>query len=664
MDGVQSSSDEYQHFHGTTSDGLATFEYIRVEDYVIFGSLVDSTEGKVYQFSADAEGNEVVTIISSNEFADEDSDVDDEVESEVSIDTDISGFLRGSANSSIIVEKDGDFNDSTIHTIRVLVVWTKQAECRNSKMKGNCTPTRRTFLNMVCLVALAVSETNTAYSLSGVNARLKLVHQYRHPSYKEPVSKKIRTMRGQLRDEDDGNLDDVHSKRCKYKADVVAMIARGNRTETCGIAYFGPGRRENFSVTQYECATGYYSFGHEIGHNFGCSHDRGQLNECSSSGYNYGWRDPKAKFRTIMAYNCNATQCDGNAGGGCTRIQRFSHRTKKFFGPRLGDSKNDNVRHMNEKAYKMANTDFCIPPSSGGGGGGGSCVAGNTVVVVGSEPKVTTKVMDLAVGDTVQGFDSEMNPTECKVEAIGKFGEGPIYGGYTDDHYIYNPATNMVEEHGNEGDYSLDDRYDLIADCPLIEDGKGTRFGAFDSDFCGGDLGALSWKDYVLLHSGILTIVRASGGFWFDLSAYVNMDSVRTYGPSVCSSMLSCMKAKTREACSEFETASSEFISNAVALEYDTVANSAFPKLGAGCEIGSASLTLMGGADNGSDCSPLCPETGVQFCVPGSPQLYNVCDESLNLVEMGTAPGTKCCEDPNDATKVVLQHVDMECPST
>ena len=222
VDGVESSSDQFQHFHGTTADGLATLEYIRVNDSVIFGSLVDATEDKIYKFSADAEGNEVVSIKTSSDFpdkelaiddgvSDEDDDNDDDEEEDeyeyVNAADASTVQLRGSPDPSAIVEVDRDFNEVKIHTIRVLTVWTKEAECRNSLKPKGCTLTSQTRHNMICLIALATAETNTAYSLSGVNAKLEIAHTYLHPTYEEKSSYK--TMLYDLRDDGDGDLDDV-----------------------------------------------------------------------------------------------------------------------------------------------------------------------------------------------------------------------------------------------------------------------------------------------------------------------------------------------------------------------------------------------------------------------------------------------------------------------
>ena len=65
----------------------------------------------------------------------------------------------------------------------------------------------------------------------------------------------------------------VHALRQAYGADVVAMIV--GRGQYCGVGYMGPSIGSMYSVSSYSCATGYYTFGHEIGHNFGLNHDRG-----------------------------------------------------------------------------------------------------------------------------------------------------------------------------------------------------------------------------------------------------------------------------------------------------------------------------------------------------------------------------------------------------
>ena len=161
-----------------------------------------------------------------------------------------------------------------------------------------------------------------------------LVHAYRQPTYVEASSNAFDKALGQLRNQNDGIMDEVHDKRERYGADIVAMII--DASQYCGIGYVGPRKDLMFSVTKYSCATGYYTFGNEIGHNLGLSHDRGTEEACSSSRYNYGYRDPNAAFRTIMAYNCKSGQCDGNPGRRCPKIQRFSTPNFRYQGKAIG----------------------------------------------------------------------------------------------------------------------------------------------------------------------------------------------------------------------------------------------------------------------------------------------------------------------------------------
>ena len=121
-----------------------------------------------------------------------------------------------------------------------------------------------------------------------------------------------------------------------------------------------------YSVSHYSCATGYYTFGHEIGHNFGLNHDRGSKNQCTTTGYNYGFRNPQAEFRSILAYACNANECIGNllpAGAPCTRVQRFSNTFALYNGKPIGDANNDGARSINDVAAQVSNF-FVRPPSS------------------------------------------------------------------------------------------------------------------------------------------------------------------------------------------------------------------------------------------------------------------------------------------------------------
>ncbi len=121
---------------------------------------------------------------------------------------------------------------------------------------------------MRALIDLAVAETNTAFDLSSINGYFNLVYAY--GDYDHDDSGDVELSLQQLTSTSDGTLDGVHALREEYGADAVSMIMNvGNFF--CGRAFYGypqPSANVMFSAIAWGCATGYYSFGHELGHNF------------------------------------------------------------------------------------------------------------------------------------------------------------------------------------------------------------------------------------------------------------------------------------------------------------------------------------------------------------------------------------------------------------
>jgi len=103
-------------------------------------------------------------------------------------------------------------------TINIMVLWTKQAECRSSGLHDQlCVTTSTTTTNMQNLITLALSESNIAFVESGINASLHLVHSYR-TDYNERNSDGTSEALEYLKSEEDGVLDDAHTNRRAHDA--------------------------------------------------------------------------------------------------------------------------------------------------------------------------------------------------------------------------------------------------------------------------------------------------------------------------------------------------------------------------------------------------------------------------------------------------------------
>lgn len=196
--------------------------------------------------------------------------------------------------------------------------------------------------SMQSRINLAITETNSAYSLSGATQELVLAHTEEMVGYSEPSS--FSQILTDLSSTNDGDMDNVHALRDQYGADCVAMICQNG--QYCGIAYLMTNPSAGFassafSVTNYSCMTGYYSFGHELGHNMGCAHDPQNAGSAAYS-YSYGFRTSNNQYRTIMAYSPG------------TRVKRFSSPNMTYNGYTMGTSNQDNARSLNSTSAIVA----------------------------------------------------------------------------------------------------------------------------------------------------------------------------------------------------------------------------------------------------------------------------------------------------------------------
>jgi len=237
--------------------------------------------------------------------------------------------------------------------IEVLVAYTGSAETA----KGGAG-------NMNAMIQLAIDETNQGYQNSGINARLHLAHAAK-VTYAE-TGKSYDTILADFAGASDGSMDEIHALRNTYAADVSVLII--NQSDYCGLADAIRATADTaFAIVHYDCATGYYSFGHELGHLQGARHNTEVDASTAPFAYGHGFHNGTA-WRTVMAYNCTPS---------CPRLQYWSNPSVSYSGVAMGTvAVEDNARVLNTTAATFAtfrNPDGTIWRYTGTPCSGNSC---------------------------------------------------------------------------------------------------------------------------------------------------------------------------------------------------------------------------------------------------------------------------------------------------
>ena len=204
---------------------------------------------------------------------------------------------------------------------------------------------RDSTIDINSLIQLAVDETNQGYENSDIPITLELVHTHQV----DYIEANFFTDLDRLMAVNDGYMDEVHDLRDIHAADVVILIV--DNRQYCGLATtILAEENEAFGVVHWGCATGYYTFAHEIGHLQGARHIIENDPSNKPFEYGHGFCDPNSPYewRTIMAYNCPIS-----TGG--PRIQYWSNPDVTFAGDALGTEKlQDNARVLSETANDIA----------------------------------------------------------------------------------------------------------------------------------------------------------------------------------------------------------------------------------------------------------------------------------------------------------------------
>lgn len=192
----------------------------------------------------------------------------------------------------------GERNKDGLYTIDVLVPFTASALQAVGGKKS-----------MKALINLAIAEANDAYISSLVDIELRLVGSFELNCNEIFGSDETLDALGSMSDD---FMNEVHVARDALGADMVALII--NFGDDCGYGYILPSLEEDhsdlaFSVTFHRCATGTFTFVHELGHNLGCHHDLLNAPDGGLFPDSLGWHwgnstNPgyDGDYRSIMAY--------------------------------------------------------------------------------------------------------------------------------------------------------------------------------------------------------------------------------------------------------------------------------------------------------------------------------------------------------------------------
>lgn len=174
--------------------------------------------------------------------------------------------------------------------IDVMVIYTEPAEKGAGGAAG-----------MDALIKQCIFLTNSCYTASKINSKVKLVHSEK-VVYTE--TKDCERDRNALKNPSDGILDGIHALRNLYKADIVVLVIEEEATNSCGITYIFESLTSDFSpyafaVVKRACSSDNLTFAHELGHIMGGRHNT----DAGTTPYAYCHGYESTKYRTVMAYN-------------------------------------------------------------------------------------------------------------------------------------------------------------------------------------------------------------------------------------------------------------------------------------------------------------------------------------------------------------------------
>ncbi|MDR1725196.1 MAG: T9SS type A sorting domain-containing protein [Bacteroidales bacterium] len=243
-------------------------------------------------------------------------------------------------------------NPDTAATISLLVVYTDSAA--NSSYTSSHSGINNVIASMITLGNLCLSNSSTGITLT-------LAHSAQ-VVYTETLDMTVSL--SHLSGNNDGYMDNVHSLRQQYNADLVQLLTIDNSsggygnvlTDTTGNI------SRAFSVCWVTQVGGTYPCSvHELGHNMGLGHGATMLNPGTSIfSYSHGWRwtgnttNPYGtnKYCSVMSYWSGNNYADGIDG---YNVAYFANPNVSYAGAATGDAiQADAARSLREIKHVIA----------------------------------------------------------------------------------------------------------------------------------------------------------------------------------------------------------------------------------------------------------------------------------------------------------------------
>ncbi len=245
------------------------------------------------------------------------------------------------SNNPIILNGE---NDPEI--ITVMVVYTPAAAAWSIAYETNINNT----------ISLMMTKSNLALGNSNTLLKLQLVHS-QQVNYGELNNANDLY---NLRNNNDGIMDNVHSLRDTYSADLVMLLEVASFTGGLGYILSTPSGSPSygFSLTRVQQASWTYTGVHEWGHNMGCGHHRAQSTQAGPGLYSYSagsrWTgNDNKKYCSVMTYESGSYFSDGVTH---IEVPYFSNPGVLYGGVATGHpADSDNARTIRQVKSVVAN---------------------------------------------------------------------------------------------------------------------------------------------------------------------------------------------------------------------------------------------------------------------------------------------------------------------